>query len=190
MVAKVMTKTETVCEAFAVGQQTAGSTLGIPFFIGSLLLTGAVNRHFGNWATWTIDYVCFVVIPAAACISAAMVTSVAPAGQEWSYVRSSAIGHAAVLLSFAGFSLLLFLYASWPFASEQALWLALSMSRFAMPISTLLAATLPVFIFAVVGHNIGNYARDHPACLAARFSKFCWKFSRKKSSDAAPAPFS
>ncbi len=175
-----MTKTEIACEAFSAGQRAAGVALGMPFFLGSLLLlpAGRLALHGSTWRGWAMGYMCLAVFPAAVCLSSAMATLAAPPGQERAYARAPATGYVALLLSFAALVSSISLYALWPLTTGRGVWHALTGSPFGPSIPLLLGAASLVPAFAVLGYAAGRTARSRPTHAAARLLKFCWRLSR------------
>ena len=176
-----MTKSAITTEAFSVGQQVAGFVLGMPFFLGSLLMLGAgrIAPHSKTWGEWAIGYLLFVVIPAAASLSSALAVFVAPLGQEKAYAKSPALGYVFLLAAFALLISSLYLYACWPFASISQVWRTFVGKPRGPIVPMLLASILLVPAAAAVGYSAGRFVRSRPASGAARFFRLCWKFSKK-----------
>ena len=185
-----MTKTEVTTEAFSVGQQVAGFVLGMPFFLGSLLMLGAGRIAFNSktWGEWAIGYMLFVVIPAAASLSSALAVFVAPLGQEKAYAKSPALGYVFMLAAFALLISSLYLYTYWPFASSLQVWRTFVGNPRGPIVPMLLAGILLVPGAAAIGHSIGRAAHSRPASILARFLTLCWKMSRKRPLDSTAAP--
>lgn len=185
-----MTKTEIACEAFSAGQRAAGVALGMPFFLGSLLLllTGRLALHGGPWGGWAMGYICLAVVPAAVYLSSAMATLAAPPGQERAYAKAPATGYVALLLSFAALAWSISLYALWPLTTGQQVWHALTGSPFGPSVPLLLGVASLVPAFGALGYAAGRTARSRPSHVTARLLKFCWRLSRKRPSDIAAFP--
>ena len=182
-----MTKTEITTAAFTVGQQVAGFVLGIPFFLGSLLMTGAgrIASHSKTWGEWAIGYLLFVVIPAAVCLSSALATFAAPQGQEKAFAKSSAVGYVFMLAAFVLLITSLSLYAYWPFASSLQVYQVFVSNPRGPIVPMLLVGILFVPAAATVGYSAGRFIRSCPASVAARFLMLCWKANRKSPLDNA-----
>lgn len=187
-----MTKSAITTEAFTLGQQIMGFVLGVPFFLGSLLLLGAgrIATHSKTWGEWAIGYLLFVVIPAAVCLSSALATLVAPQGQGKSYAKSPAIGYIAFLLSFVILLSSMILYAAWPLTVGHGIWPAFARSPLGPPVAMMLGAVLLVPGAGTAGYAVGCSTRRRPASITARFLRFCWKMSRKRPLDSTVVPLS
>ena len=187
-----MTKTEVTTEAFTLGQQVAGFVVGMPFFIGSLIMLGAgrIAPHSRTWEEWAIGYMLFVVIPAAAFLSSALAVFAAPPGEEKSYAKSPAFGYVFMLAAIALLFASLTLYAHGPFASSLQVRQALVGNPHGPLFPMLLVVMLFVPAAAAVGYAAGRFASSRPVSVAARFLTFCWKGSRKMRMDSAATPLS
>lgn len=185
-----MTKSAITTEAFTLGQQAAGFVLGMPFFLGSLLMLGAgrIAPHSKTWGEWAIGYMIFVVIPAAVCLSSALAVFVAPLGQEKAYAKSPAVGYVFMLAAFALLISSLYLYAYWPFASSLQVWRIFVGNPRGPIVPMLLAGILLIPGAAAIGHSVGRSAHSRPASVLARFLTLCWKMSRKRPLDSTVAP--
>lgn len=185
-----MTKTEVACEAFSVGQRVAGVSLGMPFFLGSLLLmlAGWLTPHGSAWGGWAVGYLILVVYPAASCLSSALATLAAPPGQERAYAKAPTIGYVVLLFCLALLVSSISLYALWPFAKGQEVWRALAGSPFGPSLPLLLGAALLAPAFGALGYAAGRYACSRPTHVTARLLKFCWRLSRNRPSDIAASP--
>ena len=181
-----MTKSAITTGAFSVGQQVAGFVVGMPFFIGSLIMLGAgrIAPHSKTWGEWALGYLIFVVIPAAVCLSSALAVFVAPLGQEKAYAKSPALGYVFMLVAFALLISSLYLYAYWPFASSLQVWRTFVGNPRGPIVPMLLAGILLVPGAAAIGHSIGHAAHSRPASTIARFLRFCWKCSKKSPLDS------
>ena len=170
-----MTRSEVATEASTVSQRVVGPILGIPFFLGLLAL------HSNNRVllVWAMGYVACVLFPAAAAVSSAMATFVAPIEQERAYARATATWSVSVLLAIVVLFVSMQVYAYWPLASSKPLSQVLGGPSNLLMIFLMLGGVLLVPGFAAFGWAAGCQARSRPTHAITRFLVWCWKLSKK-----------
>lgn len=153
------------------GQSMVGGVLGVPFFLGALLLQFSghpPNAH--KFLNLALAYLLFLVLPCSACLSATLSTYMAPAGEERAFVQATFFYYCL------GTLIMLTLAASLTLYSQHNIHLVhRSPGSFTLPVMVLAAVInlLAMAIGSQLGYRLGLNARSNESNTVALLLQRC-----------------